>query len=132
MSGVCTLLENAVGRNLVWMARWHQMQVLLSSNLFGVCFGPSTGPEIIFCRRLCEISTRLNYHLVQQEQPILIPASESVKTCILQHCQKVYPRDDHRDFVNHVALMVDFEINVMHRARRIARLIYSMKIELLF
>lgn len=72
------------------------------------------------------------YHLVQQEQPILIPASESVKTCILQHCQKVYPRDDHRDFVNLVALMVGFEINVMHRARRIARFIYSMKIELLF
>src|SRR6218665_3439406 len=75
---------------------------------------------------------RLNYHLVQQEQPILIPASVSVKTCILQHCQKVYPRDDHRDFVNLVALMVGFEINVMHRARRIARFIYSMKIELMF
>src|SRR6218665_1685358 len=40
--------------------------------------------------------TRLNYHLVQQELPIFIPASERVKTCILQHCQKVYPRDDDR------------------------------------
>src|SRR6218665_80407 len=104
----------------------------LSSNLFGVCFGPSTGPEIIFFRRLWESWTRLNYYLVQQEQPILIPASESVKTCILQHCQKVHPRDDHRDFVNLVALMVGFEINVMHRVRRIARFIYSVKTELLF
>src|SRR6218665_217885 len=95
-------------------------------------FGPSTGPEIILFRRLWESWTRFNYHLVQEERPILIPASESLKKCILQHCQKVYPRDDDRDFVNLVALMVRFDINVMHRARRIARFIYSMKIELLF
>src|SRR6218665_1330947 len=80
---------------------------------------------------LWESWTRLSYHLAQ-EQPILIPASESVKTCILQHCQTVYPRDDHRDFVNLVALMDDFEIYVTHRARRIAWFIYSMKNELLF
>src|SRR6218665_1096632 len=36
------------------------------------------------CRR-----ARLNYHLVQQEQLILIPASER-KTCILQHCLKFF------------------------------------------
>src|SRR6218665_4005340 len=130
-SGVCTLLENAVGRNLLWMARWHQMSVLLSSNLFGVCLGPSARPEIILFRILWESWTRLKYHLVQQEQPILLPASESVKTCIMQHCQKVYPRDDDRDFINVVALMVGFDINVMHRARWIARFMYSMKIELL-
>src|SRR6218665_2460822 len=64
-----------------------------------------------------ELDYRLNYHLVQQEQPILIPASESVKTCVLEHWPKIYPRDDHRIFVNLVALMVGFEINVMHRAR---------------
>src|SRR6218665_2089750 len=57
-----------------------------------------------------ELDYRLNYHLVQQEQPILIPASESVKTCILQYCQKVYPKDDDKDFVNLVALMVGFDI----------------------
>src|SRR6218665_156776 len=108
------------------------LKVLLSPNLFGVCFGPSTGREIILFRRLWESWTTLNYHLVQQEQPILIPTSERVKTCILQHCQKVHPRDDHREFVNLAALMVGFKINVMHRARRIARFIYSMKIELLF
>src|SRR6218665_1916116 len=114
------------------MARWHQIYVLLSLNLFGVFFGPSTGPEIIFFRRLWESCTRLNYHLVQQEHPTLIPAFESVKPCILQHCQKVYPRDDDREFVNLVALMVGLDINVMHRARRIASFINSMKIELLF
>src|SRR6218665_2742858 len=105
----------------------------LSSNWFGVCFGPSTGPEIIFFRRLWESWTRLNYYLVQQEQPISIPAAVSVKTCILQHSEKfILEMIRHRDFVNLVALMVGFEINVMHRARRIARFIYSMKIELLF
>ena len=93
-------------------------------------FRPINWPVIIFFRRLWDNWTRLNYHLVQQEQPILIPASESVKTCILQHCQKVHPSDDHRDFVN--LMMVGFEISVMHRARRIARIIYSMKIELMF
>src|SRR6218665_1427328 len=113
------------------MARWHQMSVLFSSNLFGVYLGPSTRPEIIFFRRLWESWTRLKYHLVQQEQPILLPASESVNTCILQHCQKVYSTDDDRDFVNLVELMVGFDIDVMHRARRIARFMYSMKIELL-
>src|SRR6218665_2625657 len=126
-SGVCTLLENAVDET---------------------CCGWRVGTKCkFFYRRIClacvsahKLDQRLYssadcgrarigsiIYLVQQEQPILIPASESVKTCILQHCQKVYPKDDHRDFVNLVALMVGFEINVMHRARRIARFIYSMK-----
>src|SRR6218665_1233585 len=112
------------------MARWHQNNV--SSFIVEFVWrvqNTSTGPEIIFSRRLWESWTRLSYRLVQHEQPILIPASESVKACILQHCQKVYPRDDDRDFVNLVALMVGFDINVMHQARRIVRFIYSMKIE---
>jgi len=57
----------------------------------------------------------------------------------LQHCEKEYPRDDYREFIHLAALMTGLDVKVtirkpgaLHRARWMAKAIYSMKIELLF
>ena len=61
-----------------------------------------------------------------------------MKTFILQHCQKDYPGEDYREFIQLAALIVGLDIKVtirkpagLHRARWMAKAIYSMKIELL-
>ena len=71
---------------------------VLLSDAFNVCFGPSSGPEIVVFNRFKERLTELNHRQVEQRQPPIISASESVKTFILQHCQKDYPGEDYREF----------------------------------
>ena len=46
-SGACTLLEVALGRNLLWMACRHHILEVLLSDAFGVCFGSSSRPDIL-------------------------------------------------------------------------------------
>ena len=50
LNGACTLLEKAMGHNLLWMACRHHMFEVLLADVFNVCLGPSTGPEIYFSK----------------------------------------------------------------------------------
>src|SRR6218665_2980956 len=101
-SVVCALVHTRPHRNLVERVESaHFLKMLLDE----ICCGWRVGTKgKFFYRRIClacvsahqldqrlyfsadcgraRIGSNLNYHLVQQEQPILIPASESVKTCI--------------------------------------------------
>ncbi|ESN93227.1 hypothetical protein HELRODRAFT_181161 [Helobdella robusta] len=55
LNGACTLLEKAMGRNLLWMAcRYHMFEVLLA-DVFNVCLGPSTGQEILFFKSFFDV-----------------------------------------------------------------------------
>lgn len=69
----------------------------------------------------------------------LIDASETVKTFIHDNYQKDYPREDYKEFLHLAALMIGLDVKLtirkpgaLHRARWMAKAIYSMKIELLW
>lgn len=53
-SGCCALLEQSVGRNLLWLACRHHMLEVLLADAFKVCMGPSSGPEILLFKKFKE------------------------------------------------------------------------------
>ena len=108
---------------------------------FSVCFGQSTGPEILFFKRFRENWSKLNHHEPKKQVVPIITASESLKTFIsdqLKIATKL-PRDDYRELLNLASLMIGLDIQftirkpgALHRARWMAKAIYSLKMELLF
>jgi len=44
--GVCVLLENKIGRELLWLACRHHVLELILSKVFTLCCGPSSSPYI--------------------------------------------------------------------------------------
>ena len=67
-NGACTLLERAIGRDLLWMACRHHMSEILLSDSFRVCLGPSTGPEILIFKRFREKWPDLQHHQPKSHQ----------------------------------------------------------------
>jgi hypothetical protein len=50
-SGACVLLENLVGRQLMYFACRHHVHEIIIGNVFTVLFGPSRGPNIALFER---------------------------------------------------------------------------------
>lgn len=139
INGACTLLETSIGRSLLWMACRHHMFEVLLSDAFGVCFGPSTGPEILFFKRFKDKWSNLVHHQPTATATPLISASDKLKDFIAEQLQLGHPRDDYKEFLQLAACMVGLDSSAalrrpgaLHRARWMAKAIYSMKIELLF
>jgi len=65
--------------------------------------------------------------------------SECFGAFISQHCEQTYPRENYREFFNLAALSIGLDVTItirkfgaLHRARWMAKAIYSLKIQLLF
>ena len=71
-NGACTLLERAIGHDLMWMACRHHMFEILLSYAFQMCLGASTGPEILIFKRFREKRPDLQHHQPKsQPTPLL-------------------------------------------------------------
>jgi hypothetical protein len=113
---------------------------VLLADIFQVCLrSPSTGPDILIFKRFREKWSDLNHDIFKQRTVPLIIVSDQVKEFILEHCNKSYPREDYREFICLAGLMVGLDVKAnirkpgaLHRARWMAKAIYSLKIELLF
>ncbi|CAH0562945.1 unnamed protein product [Brassicogethes aeneus] len=138
LNGACTILEHLIGRNLLRMACRHHMFEVLLSDAFNVCFGPSTGPDIIFLKRFRDSWSKLNHDYNRQETP-LISTSELQKKFISKKLKENHPRDDYKELLTLAGLLIGLNIastsilkpGALHRARWMAKAIYCMKIELL-
>jgi hypothetical protein len=116
------------------------LEVLLS-DAFGVCFGPSSGPEILFFKRFRDRWAQLIHRQPMQRATPLISASKQCKKFINEQLQVGHPRDDYKEFLYLAAALVGSGTDTvamairkpgaMHRARWMTKAIYSMKIELL-
>jgi hypothetical protein len=138
INGACTFIEEGIGRNLLWMACRHHMFEVLLSDAFGVCLGPSTGPDILFFKRFRDNWSELRHRTPRERQTPLIPVNDDVKTFITEQRNLKYPRADYQEFLNLAASVVGLKIEAriqkpgaLHRARWMAKAIYSLKIELL-
>ena len=138
LNGACTLLEKAMGHNLLWMACRHHMFEVLLADVFNVCLGPSTGPEILFFKRFLEKWTEMNHTPEARSTPLII-VSDAIKAFIKCQLEVRHSRDDYLEFLLLAAQMVGLQVDVairkpgaLHRARWMAKAIYALKIELLF
>ena len=133
-----------MGHNLLWMTCRHHMFEILLSDVFCVCFGQSSGPEILLFKRFREIREKWQDLLQRQPKPRataatpLIAACEQLKEFIVEQVQVNHPRDDYQKFLQLAGFMVGLTIKAtvrkpgaMHRARWMVKAIYSMKIEII-
>ena len=137
-NGACQLLEVEIGRNLLWLPCRHHMLEVLLSDVFGVCFGPSTGPEILIFKRFQDKWSKLNTRQYKPQKTPLITAPEALKNFILHQLSEKHPRDDYKELLLLAGLMTGIDVScsirkpgAMHHARWMAKAIYSLKIELL-
>lgn len=137
-NGTCQLLEVELDRSLLWLACRHHMHEILLSDVFTVCFGPSTGPEILFCKRFREEWDTLVTHEPQLGQTPRIEVTSSLKTFIMQQLTEKHPREDYLEFLQLAAFMIGLPTEAavrrpgaVHRARWMAKALYTLKIELL-
>jgi hypothetical protein len=112
---------------------------VLLSDAFGVCFGLSTGPEILLSKRFKEKWSNLIHRQPKPNVTPLITACDSLNAFIADQLHLGHSRDDYREFLQLAAGLVDLDVlttlrkpGALHRARWMAKAIYSMKIELLF
>jgi len=89
-----------MGRSLLWMACRHHIFEVLLSGVFSVCFGPSSGPEILFFKRFREKWQDLVHRQPKPRPTPLIPACEQLKISIAEKSEGYHPRDDNGDFFN--------------------------------
>lgn len=138
VNGACTLLEGVIGRPLLWLACRHHMFEVLLSDAFGICFGTSTGPEILMFKRFRNNWSKIKHKPSERINPLIV-VSDSIRDFILEHLKLNYPRDDYKEFLNLAAKIVGIDTKTtlrkpgaLHRARWMAKAIYTLKMELLF
>ena len=134
-NGACTLLEERMGRNMLWLACRHHMFEVLLSDGFSVCFGPSSGLEILIFRRFRNNWRSLNHLEPNKQNTPLVFASENLKFFLLEQLANEHPRDDYLEFLQLAALMVGMDIQftirkpgALHRARWMAKAISLLKL----
>lgn len=137
--GACKFLEDITGKNMLWLACRHHMHEVLLSDVYTLCYGPSSGPEILPFKRFREKWGDINHELSNRVIATpLIAAPIRITEFINEQLGEAHPRNDYLEFLELAALMVGIE-NVhavrkpgaIHRARWMAKAIYSLKIELL-
>lgn len=144
ISGTCILLQDLLKKNLLFMACRHHINEIILEKAFEMTYGPSSGPEITIFKRFqkswsgisqsnfrsYEISTTAN------EKLSVDIIQETIKFCTYHVTQK-QPREDYKELLNLTIIFlggvppggVRFRAPAgLHRARWMARLIYSFKL----
>jgi hypothetical protein len=113
------------------------LEVLLS-DAFTVCFGPSSGPEILIFKRFREKWSTLNNHEPKPRATPLIVAPDDLRSFIQHQLSESHSREDYKELLNlagiHIGINIDCNIRkpgAIHRARWMAKAIYALKMELL-
>jgi hypothetical protein len=141
--GACTLLEKALGTNLVWIACRHHIYEVVLSDVFSTAFGSSSGPEV-------GLFIRFQNKWESIDKTKFTPASEALFTseALLQRRQQlqVYyqgamqqqqPRDDYMELLNMCVVFlggpdkssVKFRApGATNHARWMAKAIYCLKL----
>ena len=142
-AGACVLLEQKLGRDLISLACRHHTMELIVAKVFDTLMGPSSGPNIKLFQRFGECwgsIDRSNYKSGLDEGSIasaLNPVRNDLIHFIRQQLTEFQPGDDYRELLQLSLLFLGAECSAdvhvqapgaFHRARWMAKLIYSLKI----
>lgn len=142
-SGACILLEQKLGRKLVSLACRHHVMELIVAKVFDKVMEASSGPNIKLFKRFSEFWTSIDRHNYESGVADHLIASqlESEKDVLLafisSQLSQFQPRDDYRELLQLAQLFLGADLRAdvtihqpgaLHRARWMAKLIYSLKI----
>ena len=141
----CVLLERHLGRNLLHFWCRHHIHELILEAATVVCLGPSTGPDISLFKRLQEQWSYVDQTTFRAAQPIENPGEFNILTKeeIIEFAndqlKEHQPREDYRKLLKLCIVFVGGEPErgfhfrhpgALHRARWMAKAIYSLKLYL--
>lgn len=144
-SGACHLLEQDLGKSLLYLPCRHHIHEIIIGHVFDVCHGCSSGPDVqLFARfkKHWSLIDKQQYevgHDDEETKHILSGCQETVdevKSFAKQVLQSVLPRDDYRECLELVLIFLGetpdrgvhfLQPGAHHRARWMAKMIYSLK-----
>ena len=142
-NGVCILLEEKIGRELLWLACHHHVMELILAKVFTLCCGPSNSPYIPIFKRFkaaWEGVTRENFRALE-----VTSGTESFHETALAFLKefaerKSYSetRDDYQELIELTMVVLGNQPAIIHwrapgpihHARWMAKLLYAIKIDL--
>ena len=109
-TGACTLIEKALGRELVWVAcRHHIMEIVLSS-VFKAVMGDTTGPCVEVFKRFqsqWDVINKENFDLPDEADfQGIRHLREEAKETYTELFDTTFPRDDYREFLELCTIFV--------------------------
>lgn len=145
-AGACILLEKKLGRELISLACRRHIMELIVAKVFDSLMGPSSGPNIKLFQRFREYWGSIDTSMyasgmdVDYIAVVLNPVRDELIHFIQHQLTVFQPRDDYRELLQLSLLFLgaacgaDEKIlapGAYHRARWMAKLIYSLKIFIL-
>lgn len=142
-NGACTLLEQKMDKDTLWLAcRHHIMEIMLEAVIIEV-LGPSSAPDILVFKRFKTAWPNIDQSKFSTIQSDLnaLKCVEHITSSIIAFAEKqlhvFQPRDDYKELLNLTIIFlggvpkkgISFRAPAgLHRARWIAKAIYSLKL----
>ena len=147
-NGACTLIEQKLGKNLLWLPCRHHVHEVLCGDVFKKTFGPTSGPSVELFRRFQEYWPNIDQAAYQPcndsrlcGDHLSALKSESVTFCInvLTAETGCIPREDYMELLELTLIFlgevpprgVRFRApGAFHHARWMSKLLYVLKLNL--
>ena len=135
-AGACTYVQQRLDRNLLHLACRHHILEIVADKSFGVCFAPSSGPDIQLFKRFKAGWKSIDQMAFQPIQSIPTTSDEIIMFC-QEKLQATQPRDDYRELLILTIVVLGgiptggirmCKPGAYHRARWMGKLIYALKI----
>lgn len=135
--GACVAIETMLDRTLLGFACRHHINEIIVAEVFEKCFGCSSGPEIQLFKRFRNAWKTIDTSSYETDHE-----NHSWKGTVLSFCQEQlncrHPRADYKELLQLSVIFLGGDIpnfdfkqpGAMHRARWMAKIIYSIKIVL--
>ena len=141
LNGACILLEEKLGRQLLWVACRHHILELVLSKAFSLCFEPSCSPNIPLFKRFRTAWNDLKkdaFQVLEIDSEANYFRDNTLGYLLEESNLKVQSRDDYKELMELTAVILGHPQSKVHwkapgpvhHARWMAKLIYAMKIYL--
>ncbi|XP_050530606.1 uncharacterized protein LOC126899603 [Daktulosphaira vitifoliae] len=143
LKGACILLEQMLGRDILYLSCRHHIYEIILKSVFEVKFNTSSGPDVPIFNKFQKCWQNINKtnYLSGIEDTVILEKLKTKKDDILkfsfEQLQKYQPRDDYKELLELVIIFfgetplngIYFKIpGPIHHARWMAKAIYCLKI----
>lgn len=145
--GACTLLEQKLDREVLWLAcRHHIFELVLKAAFEEAKLYISSGPDIALLKRFRDSWKNINtdniriYNHDEHLRQILEPHRDDILSFCEEKIKEDFPRDDYKEFIELVIVLLGAnppdgirlrQPGAYHQARWMAKGIYALKMYLL-
>ncbi|MEL6606429.1 MAG: hypothetical protein AAFP20_24820, partial [Cyanobacteria bacterium J06614_10] len=142
ISGACTLIQQKLGKELLFLACRHHVLELIVEAVFSTCMGSTSGPEVLLFKRFGEKWSFMDQSSYQTAEKmanfaLFEPDKDDILKFAKKQLKEKHPRDDYREFLELCVIFlggipeggISFKSpGAMHHARWMSKVIYSLKV----